>query len=66
MLQTQEPRTRRPLVVTVKEAADLLAISERTAWRLVSTGELKSVRIGRARRIRVESIETLIAQGGAP
>lgn len=64
MPQTEEPRTQRPLVVTVREASELLAISERTVWRLVATGKLKAIRLCRARRIRVEAIETLLARGG--
>ncbi len=54
-----------PRLTTVSRAAVLLAISERTAWRLVSTGELDVVKIGRATRIKVESIDHLIERGGA-
>ena len=38
------------LLVNAREAADLLAISERTLWELTRTGELRAVRIGRAVR----------------
>jgi excisionase family DNA binding protein len=41
---------------TVREAAHMMSISETGIWRLVHRGELESVKIGHARRIRVESI----------
>ena len=54
-----------PKLVTIPDAARMLSISERSAWRLVSTGELSSVKLGRSTRITVESIERLIERGGA-
>ncbi len=66
MLQTPELNVRRPLVVTVDQAAEMLAISSRTVWRLISTGALPAVRFGRSTRIRVEAIDALIARGGTP
>ena len=38
------------LLVTVREAAEALAISERTLWTLTNAGAIKAVRIGRAVR----------------
>ena len=66
MLQTPELNVRRPLVVTVVQAAEMLAISRRTGWRLNSPGALPAVRFGRSTRIRVEAIDALIARGGTP
>ncbi len=40
-----------PLLLDYREAARLLAVSERTVWSLVAKGELPAVRIGRAVRI---------------
>lgn len=38
-----------PLLLTVKQAANVLAVSERTVWQLVDDGELTPIRIpGRA------------------
>ena len=45
------------VLVTLKEAAKLLAISERTLWQLQADGRLPSVRIGRCLRFRVSDIE---------
>ena len=47
--QTEEPRTLLPLL-TAREAADVLRISERTLWTLTQEGELPSVRVGRSVR----------------
>jgi len=66
MLQTKETITRRPLVVTVDQAAEMLATSRRTVWRLISTGDLPAVRIRGSTRIRIEAIDALIARGGTP
>lgn len=54
-----------PRLVTVTEAAQILSISVRSAWRLISTGELSSVKLGRSTRVKVESIDRLIERGGA-
>lgn len=35
-----------PLAVNVKEAARMLAVSERTIWTLAKTGRIKSKKIG--------------------
>ena len=66
-MSTQQGTSHSPEVrlVTVQQAAEMLAISERSAWRLVSTGALKSIKLGRSTRIRVESIDRLIERGGA-
>jgi excisionase family DNA binding protein len=39
-----------PLLVTPREAAALLSISERTLWSMTKTGEISVVRIGRTVR----------------
>ncbi len=51
------------LLLSVKQVADLLAMSSRTVWRLVSAGELpQPVRIGRAARWRQEDIEEFVVE----
>lgn len=52
-------------LVAIPEVATILAISNRTAWRLVSKGELETVHIGRSVRVTRESIEAFIRKGGA-
>jgi excisionase family DNA binding protein len=45
-----------PLLLTVREAAKALSISERTLWSLTSRGELPAIRIGRAKRYSVDEL----------
>jgi excisionase family DNA binding protein len=45
-----------PLLFTRREAARMLAISERTLWTLTCRGELAAVRIGRAVRYSLEDL----------
>lgn len=47
--------------LTVAEAAELLSLSERKVWEMVRWGDLDSYKVGRARRIRRDSFETLRA-----
>lgn len=49
-------------LVTLRDAADALAVSTRTARRYVSDGQLDAVRLGRKTlRIKVDSIERLMS-----
>ena len=48
------------LAVTMREAADLLAVSERTIWTMCNSGELPSVLIVRCRRIPMDALRRLI------
>lgn len=55
------------LLLTAKDAAKSLAISERTLWARTQSGEIPSVRIGRSVRYSVADLERWIAdrrQGG--
>ena len=40
-----------PLILTVEDIARLLLISKNTAYNLVQSGQIKSVRVGRQYRI---------------
>ena len=67
-----EPRAEMPqdrILLTVEEAAKRLGIGRTFAWRLVRTGDLESVQIGRLRRIHVDAIrdytDRLTAKGAA-
>ena len=51
-----------PLLVTARDAAKLLAVSERTLWGLTAAGELPAVRIGRAVRYSVSDLKAWIAR----
>ncbi len=54
-----------PPLLTVAEAARLLAVSERQVWRLVGLGLLDRIRLGRASRISRSSLNSFIACGGS-
>jgi excisionase family DNA binding protein len=48
------------LVFDAGEVADVLRVSERSVERLLASGDLPSVRIGRSRRIRGEDLQEFI------
>lgn len=49
----------KPLAVTVRQAAQALAVSDRTIRRLLSSGELVEVRVRGARRVQYASLEAV-------
>ncbi|MDP9864024.1 MULTISPECIES: helix-turn-helix domain-containing protein [Streptosporangium] len=57
-----------PLLLTVEEAARQLRIGRTQMWRLVTTGAVESVFIGRLRRVPIECLHeyvtNLLANGG--
>jgi excisionase family DNA binding protein len=54
--------TKPRVLLTVAEAAQQLGIGKTTAYALVSSGDLASVRIGRLRRVHVDSVAEYAAQ----
>lgn len=46
-----------PLVITVKKAAELLALHPGTVYEMCYRNELKSVKIGRSRRVLYEDLQ---------
>jgi excisionase family DNA binding protein len=53
----------RPLL-TVAQAAAILSVSERTVRRLIASGTIRGIRIGRSVRLEPRDIEQCIADGG--
>ena len=51
-----------PMAFTFKETADLLAVSESTVRRAVTSGELLAVRIGASRRVRSADLTRYVEQ----
>jgi len=49
-------------LITVKEAAAMLGISRSLLYSLVMQGDMKSVKIGRARRIPIGEIDNFVAR----
>lgn len=47
---------------TVAQTANVLGVSVTTVRKLMDEGKLDSIKIGRARRIKSESVECLIAE----
>lgn len=50
------------VMLTVEEAAKLLRIGRTTAWSLVKSGELRSVLIGRLRRVPAAEVHAYAYQ----
>ena len=50
----------KPILVSVVEAARLLSIGRTAAWELVRKNELKSVKIGRTRRVPIVAIQEYV------
>lgn len=59
MVKRRTPKAE-PIAVTPEEAARLLSISKRKLGSLVSSGEIESFKVGRARRVVVRSIREYI------
>ncbi len=53
--------TESPALLTIKLAASFLSLSPRKVWELTATGELPTVRAGRAVRIDRRDLEAWIA-----
>ncbi|HBJ35160.1 MAG TPA: DNA-binding protein [Planctomycetaceae bacterium] len=59
--QTPQPGSVNPkLLVNRREAAEMLAISERTLWSLTANGELPSIKIRKAVRYSVGDLQRYI------
>ncbi len=49
-----------PRLLRLEDVADRLAISKSMAWKLIALGQLQSVRIGRAVRVRPADLEAYL------
>lgn len=52
-----------PLVLHVKELAEVLSISQNTAYALVRSGQIRSVRTGRIYRIPKDALIEYLSKG---
>lgn len=52
---------RLPVVLTAAEAMDILGVGKNTMYRLLKSGKLPAVRIGRAWRINLENLQAFLA-----
>jgi excisionase family DNA binding protein len=53
-----------PDFLTVGEIADLLRVSKMTVYRLVHSGELESIKVGRSFRVASSSLRSYMAAVG--
>ena len=51
-----------PVLITVDELAARLSIGRTAAWELVRKRKIKSVKIGRTRRVPITSLQEYIEQ----
>ena len=52
----------KPPYLTVAEVAGQLRVSNMTVYRLVQSGELAAVRVGRSYRIREDDVDRFLAE----
>jgi excisionase family DNA binding protein len=50
----------KPISVSVKTATELTGLSRSTIWKLLATGTVESVSVGRKRLVKYESLEALL------
>jgi len=48
-------------LLRIEDVAERLSVSRSMAWKLVDLGDLRSVRIGRAVRVRPQDLEAFLA-----
>ena len=51
--------------VTYKQAEELSGLSRTTLWKLLSAGEIKAARVGRAVRINRRSVDEYLERSAA-
>lgn len=58
MVQQSAPR-----FMTVSEVADLMRVSKMTVYRLIHSGEMPAIRVGKSFRVPEAAVGQLIASG---
>ena len=58
------PEGARPLAVSVKTACKLVGVGRTTMWALIKSGRVRTVSIGRRRLVIYASLETLFLDSG--
>jgi excisionase family DNA binding protein len=51
-----------PLLVSVEDAARLLAVGRTTVYELIAAGELEAINIGRCRRVPLTALHAFVQQ----
>jgi len=65
MENNENPRSVEPLAYTVNEAAEALRIDRTHVYHLIRDGRLRSIKLGKSRRIPADALAELIAQSAA-
>ncbi len=52
-------------LLTVAEVADLLRLSQMTVYRLIGSGEIPAIRVGRTFRVRSTALDACLTAGQA-
>ncbi len=60
-LSTDRSQPLRPLLVSVVQAAEMLALSRSSIYQLIWSGQLTPIRIGRSVRFSVDHLEAFVA-----
>lgn len=58
----QRKQEQLPVVLTPAEAMDILGVGKNTMYRLLNSGELHGVHIGRSWKVLLSTIETFLEQ----
>ena len=61
MIPLSQPNYARSRFLTVSEVAEMLRVSSMTVYRLINSGELPAVRIGKSFRLREEDVDKYLA-----
>jgi len=59
-----DDRTKRPRFLTVAEVATELRVSTMTVYRLIHSGEMQAVRVGRSYRVPEAALDRFLAAQG--
>lgn len=55
------PQQPAKLLLSIPEAASQLSLGQTVVWKLISTGQLYSVKVGRSRRVPWTALEAFVA-----
>lgn len=62
-METTYTPEHQPAVLRVKDLAALLSVSHNTAYALVRSGQIRSIRIGRTYRIPRDAVDEYLRKG---
>jgi excisionase family DNA binding protein len=51
----------RPQLLTVSEVAEMLRVSDMTVYRLIKSGQLRALQIGKSYRLRDEDVDAFLS-----